>query len=134
MAKLDKESRKLSKQLFMASFTEGRLDESRVAAVAREVVETKPRNALGILKEYQRLVRLEVAKHHAIIESAVALDAAMKRQLTTNLRAKYGKDLSTEFKVSPELLCGLRIKVGSDVIDGSVRERLHRLENELLHA
>ena len=51
---------------------------------------------------------------------------------STNLRAKYGKDLSTEFKVSPELLGGLRIKVGSDVFDGSVRERLNRLEDELL--
>jgi F-type H+-transporting ATPase subunit delta len=58
----------------------------------------------------------------------------MTKQLTASLRAKYGKDLSTEFKVSPELLGGLRIKVGSDVIDGSVRERLHRLEAELIYA
>ena len=132
--KLDKDSRKLSKQLFSASFSEGRLDAGRVAAIAREVAESKPRNALGILKEYHRRVRLEAAKHHAVIESAVELDDDMTRQLTSSLRAKYGNDLSTEFKVSPELLGGLRIKVGSDVIDGSVRERLHRLENELIHA
>jgi F-type H+-transporting ATPase subunit delta len=132
--KLDKDSRKLSKQLFSASFGDGRLDARRVAAIAREVAESKPRNALGILKEYHRLVRLEAQKHHAVIESAVELDDDMTKQLTSSLRAKYGKDLSTEFKVSPELLGGLRIKVGSDVIDGSVRERLHRLETELLHA
>jgi F-type H+-transporting ATPase subunit delta len=132
--KLDKDSRKLSKQLFGASFKDGRLDSKRVAAIAKEVASSKPRNALGILKEFQRLVRLEVAKHHAVIESAVELDDDMTKQLTSGLKAKYGKDLSTEFKVSPELLGGLRIKVGSDVIDGSVRERLNRLENELLLA
>jgi F-type H+-transporting ATPase subunit delta len=132
--KLDKDSRKLSKQLFAASFADGQLDDKRVAAVAKEIVEKKPRNALGILKEFQRLVRLEVEKHHAIIECAVALDSSMKRQLTTNLRAKYGKDLSTEFVVSPDLLGGLRIKVGSDVIDGSVKERLRRLEAEFTYA
>ena len=79
-------------------------------------------------------VRLEAAKHHAIVESAVELDEAMTKQLTSSLRAKYGKELSTEFKVSPELLGGLRIRVGSDVIDGSVRERLRRLEAELTYA
>ena len=132
--KLDKDSRKLSKQLFSASFSDGRLDVSRVTAIAKEVAESKPRNALGILKEYHRLVRLEAEKHHAVIESAVELDDDMTKQLTSSLRAQYGKDLSTEFKVSPELLGGLRIRVGSDVIDGSVRERLHRLENQLIHA
>lgn len=132
--KLDKDSRKLSKQLFSASFKDGRLDSKRAAAIAKEVASSKPRNALGILKEFQRLVRLEVAKHHAVIESAVELDDDMTKQLTSSLKAKYGKDLSTEFKVSPELLGGLRIRVGSDVIDGSVRERLNSLEKELLHA
>jgi len=132
--KLDKDSRKLSKQLFSASFADGKLDARRVAAIAKEVAGSKPRNALGILKEYHRLVRLEAAKHHAIIESAVELDEAMTKQLISSLRAQYGKDLSTEFKVSPELLGGLRIRVGSDVIDGSVRERLHRLEAQLTYA
>ncbi len=132
--KLDKDSRKLSKQLFAASFTEGRLDAKKVKIVAQKVGESKPRNALGILKEYQRLVRLEVDKHHAIIESAVELDEATGKQLVASLRAKYGKGLSTEFKVSPELLGGLRIQVGSDVVDGSVRERLQRLEATLAFA
>ena len=132
--KLDKDSRKLSKQLFAASFTEGELDNKKVSTIAREVAETKPRNALGILKEYQRLVRLEIEKHHAVIESAVELDAQMRKQLLASLKAKYGKGLSSEFKVSPELLGGLRIKVGSDVVDGSVRERLNRLESELTYA
>ena len=132
--KLDKDSRKLSKQLFTVSFTDGRLDEKKVKAVASQIVTSKPRNAIGILKEYQRRVRLEVAKHHAVVESAVEMDQATAKQLIASLRSKYGQSVSTEFKVSPELLGGLRIKIGSDVIDSSVRDRLNRLEAELTYA
>ena len=132
--KLDKDSRKLSKRLFQASFTNGRIDGAKVAAIGRKVVDSKPRNSLGILKEFQRLVRLEVGKHHALIESAAALDFGTQNQLLANLRTKYGNDLTSEFRVSPELLGGLRIKIGSDVFDSSVRERLNRLETGFTYA
>lgn len=132
--KLDKDSRKLSKQLLQASFTEGRIDGVKVALIGRQIASTKPRHSLGILKEFQRLVRLEVEKRHAVIESAAPLDRATADQLLESLRAKYGADLTSEFKVSPELLGGLRIKIGSDVLDGTVRERLNRLESQLAHA
>jgi F-type H+-transporting ATPase subunit delta len=132
--KLDKESRKLSKRLFQASFTNGAIDNSNVSVIARKIVESRPRNAIGVLKEYQRLVRLEVEQHQALVESAVELDEATSSQLVANLKAKYGADLSTEFRVAPELLGGIRIKIGSDVFDSSIRERLNRLDAEVSHA
>jgi F-type H+-transporting ATPase subunit delta len=132
--KLDKDSRKLSKQLFLASFTDGRIDAAKVAAIGSKIVASKPRNSVGILKAFQRLVRLEVEKRHAVIESAAPLDKKTTNELLANLRAKYGSDLTTEFKVTPELLGGVRIKIGSDVFDSSVRERLNRLETQLSHA
>ena len=132
--KLDKDSRKLSKQLFQASFTDGRIDKDKVRIIGHQVVASKPRNSIGILKEYQRLVRFEVEKHHAVIESATKLDDSTKKQLVANLRAKYGKETTTEFKVSPELLGGVRVKIGSDVFDSSVRERLSRLESQFTYA
>jgi F-type H+-transporting ATPase subunit delta len=132
--KLDKESRKLSKRLFQASFTNGAIDNSHVSVIAKKIVESRPRNAIGVLKEYQRLVRLEVEQHQALIESAAQLDEATSGQLVANLKAKYGADLSTEFRVTPELLGGIRIKIGSDVFDSSIRERLNRLDAEVSHA
>jgi F-type H+-transporting ATPase subunit delta len=132
--KLDKESRKLSKRLFQASFTNGAIDNSNVSVIAKKIVESRPRNAIGVLKEYQRLVRLEVEQHQALVESAVELDQATSGQLVANLKAKYGADLSTEFRVTPELLGGIRIKIGSDVFDSSIRERLSRLDAEVSNA
>jgi F-type H+-transporting ATPase subunit delta len=132
--KLSKDARKMSKQLFRASFDGSRLDSGRVRTIANQIATSKPRNFVGILKEYQRLIRLEVEKHHARIESAAPLDQAAIEQLQTNLRAQYGDDLSTEFHVTPELIGGLRIKVGSDVWDSSVRNRLERLKDDLSRA
>jgi F-type H+-transporting ATPase subunit delta len=129
--KFNKEVRKLSRQLFQASFTDGRLDPAKVKAITAKVIEAKPRHFIDVLKNYQRLVRLETEKHHAVIESAGPLDRSTSEQLENNLRSKYGRDLTTEFKISPDLIGGLRIKLGSDVWDGTIRNRLDRLQNQL---
>jgi len=42
--------------------------------------------------------------------------------------------MTSEFKVVPELLAGIRMKIGSDVFDNSVRERLARLHTQLTQA
>lgn len=132
--KLSKESRRLSRDLFRASFTDSKLDQAKVRTISQKIAESKPRHYVDILKDYQRLVRLEVEKRHAVVESAIELDEATRCQLQQTLCAKYGGHLSTEFKVTPELIGGLRVRIGSDVWDSSVRERLNRLEAQLATA
>lgn len=129
-----KGTRRLAKSLFQQSFTNGRLDPERIKANARSVAQDKPGHFLAISKEYHRLIRLEVERRHAVIESVAPLDPRTTDQLTATLRARYGGDLTIEFRVSPDLIGGLRIKVGSDVWDGSVRGRLARLEQNLVSA
>lgn len=132
--KLSKEARKLSRDLFQASFVDGKLDHGRIRTITTKISESKPRHYIDILKDYQRHLRLEVGKRHAVIESAGDLDDQTRGQLEQSLRAKYGSDLTTEFKVAPELIGGLRVKIGSDVFDGSVRERLNKLQTQLAQA
>ena len=67
----------------------------------------------------------------ATIESAADLGAAEKTAILDTIRTKYGADVSSEFKTIPALIGGLRIQVGSDVVDASVRSRLDRLANDL---
>lgn len=129
--KLTKDARKLSKRLFQASFLNGALDSAKVSKVLEAVLGSKPRHYLAVLKNYQRLVRMEVEKRLAIVESAVSLDASMKDKLSSQLKARHGSDLSIEFRANPALLGGLRIKIGSDVWDGSVRSRLGALKETM---
>lgn len=129
--KLSKESRKLSKDLLRASFANGLLDAEQVKKVTDVIVQSKPRNYIGVLKEFSRLIRLEVAKRHAVIESATALNDSEKSNITATIRGKYGADVTTEFKTNAALLGGLRVQVGSNVLDASVRSQLDRLATEL---
>jgi len=122
--RLNKEARKVCRQLFRSSFTSGKLDAGKTSSLVGLLIKDKPRHYIDILKEYHRLVRLESAK------TAGALDSQTSSKVVSDLRAKHGADLTTEFKVTPELIGGLRIKIGSDVWDGSVRHRLDRLSQE----
>ncbi len=129
--KVNKEVRQLSRQLLRASFTDGQLDGGRVTSLVKSLIEKKPRNYIGVLDAYKRLLRLEVEKRSATIESATELNAEASAKIVDNLKRKYGPDLAIEFVVNPALLGGMRIRVGSDVWDSSVRNRLQRLQEQL---
>ena len=129
--KINKETRQLSKELLRASFTDGQLDNGRIASLVKALIEKKPRNYIKVLEAYKRLLRLEVEKRTATIESATELAPEAGAQIVANLKRKYGSDLTARFVVNQELLGGMRIRVGSDVWDSSVRNRLHRLQQQL---
>lgn len=128
---INKEIRQLSRQLLRASLKDGQLDSGRVASLVRSLIEKKPRNYLKVLYAYKRLLRLEVEKRTATIESATELAIETRTGMIENLKRKYGNDLAMQFVIKPDLLGGLRIRVGSDVWDSSVRNRLERLQRQL---
>ena len=129
--KINKEIRRLSREMLRASFRDGQLDPGRIASSVDLLIERKPRHYIDILKNYKRLLRFELEKRRARVETVSEMDAAMRSELVNNLKKKYGADLATDFVVNPRLLGGMRIRVGSDVWDGTVRNRLERLEQQL---
>ena len=95
-----------------------------------KVIADKPRNYLGILTSFQRLLRLEMEKRHAIVESATPLHETEQVTVTADLQLRHGSDITTEFRTNPDLLGGIRIKLGSTVWDGSVKSRLEALRDK----
>ena len=86
---------------------------------------------MEVLQYYKRLLRLEIKKRHARIESATQLAPQAAADIDARLKKRYGSDLTTEFAVDPTLLGGVRVRVGSDVWDGTLRNRLERLQQQL---
>ena len=129
--KISTDIRRLSRNLVRASFVDGALDRERISSLVQSIIEKKPRNYIQLLENYQRLLRLEVEKRRATIESASELDPEAGRQIVAGLERKYGPGLTTELVVNPALLGGVRVRVGSDVWDSSVRNRLERLQQTL---
>ncbi len=129
--KISKEARRSSRQLFKACLVNGKLDEARVRDVVTKVAAAKPRSYMGILNNFSSLVRAELERQSAIVESATPLTADLQSNLKTSLSQKYGRELTLQFQTRPELLGGIRVKVGSDVWDGSVKARLEALQASL---
>ena len=129
--KVNKEIRQTARNLLRTSFTDGQLDQGKVGSLVQSLITKKPRNYLNILEYYKRLLRLELEKRHARIETATELPPEAKTQIASNLQHRYGPDVATDFVINPALLGGMRIRVGSDVWDGTVKNRLERLASQL---
>lgn len=129
--KQNKEIRRLSREMLRASFTDGQLDRGKIGALVQSLIARKPRHYIDILQSYKRLLRLELSKRHAIVESASELSSQASSKIANRLKQRYGDDLTSEFVVDPALLGGLRVRVGSDVWDGTVRNRLNLLQQQL---
>lgn len=125
-----KEAQRTARKLMDASFTGGVLDVTLVRKVISKLAEEKPRGYLQVINAYWRLIRLEIQRNSAVVESAVPLDEKTKKKVEDDLHKKYGPGLSTEFAVNKNLLGGMKIRVGSDVWDGSVANRIQRLSDK----
>ncbi len=125
--KITKQARRDAKQLFNSCHISGLLDENRARQVVTTVIARQPRGYPAILSHFERLVKLDVARRTAKIESAAPLDAGLQAGMQANLTRIYGGGLNMSFAQNPALLGGLRVQVGSDVYDGSVLARLNSL-------
>ncbi len=101
------------------------------------------RSFLGVLAENRRLSQLPgviraframAARHRgeisAEVMSAHPLDDEQVTELKHQLRLRVGREVSVDLSVDPQLLGGLVVRVGSQMIDSSIRTRL----NALAHA
>jgi len=125
--KVSKQARREGKELFRSCLVNGALDENRVRQAVARVVAAKPRGYFAILSHFLRLVKLELDRRAARVESPAPLPPALQSDVTDKLNRLYGQGLSILFAQNPALLGGLRVKVGSDVYDGSVRAKLDQL-------
>ena len=123
-----KQLRREAKQLFRLCIVKGLLDEGRVRQVVQHVLAAKRRGGLVLLSHFQRLLQLEHFRHTAVVESARPLPADLQANVLSNLERVYGQGISASFAHNPGLIGGMRIKVGSDVYDGSVQAGLAALE------
>jgi len=126
--KTTKKIRREGKQLFRLCIVNGLLDESRTSEVVKRVIESNRRGHLALLSMFQRWVRLNLAEHTAEVETAAPLPADLRATLQARLENLYGPGTNIQFADRPSLIGGMRVKVGSDVYDGSVQSELAELE------
>jgi F-type H+-transporting ATPase subunit delta len=126
-----RKTRRAARRLYHLCLVDGLLDEARARQVAGRLAASAQRGSLAILEDFLRLVRLDVARRTAVVESAAPLPEAVRDSVSAGLTSTYGPGVQTSFAINPALVGGMRVKVGSDVYDGSVRARLAALEARL---
>jgi len=126
--KISKQALRETRQLFRSCQVNGLLDEARVRQAVALLLVKKTRGYVEILARLHRLVKLDVERHTARVESAAPLAADQQAQVAARLQKIYGAGLNLSFTQNAALLGGLRIQVGSDLYDGSVKTKLEMLE------
>jgi F-type H+-transporting ATPase subunit delta len=113
-----------------------------VAALAEAAaLQILTRNFLGLLARNRRLFALPAMIDHFLATLAarrgeVTADVVAAQELTPQqrdalgeqLRKAVGQKVSVELRVDPSLLGGLVVKLGSRMVDASLKNKLHRLE------
>jgi len=120
-----------ARHLYAFCLTDGRVDEGRARMVVEKVLRSRRRGYFAVLKEFHRLLQLEHERHTAEIESAIPLPSDLQAHVQARIEGVYGHGIAAQFVHEPALIGGMRIKVGSDVYDGSVRSELNALERSL---
>src|ERR1700733_8746469 len=126
--KISKQARRDARELFRTCMVHDALDENRARQAVAGVVQKKPRGYTPILSQFQRLIRLEVARRTATIESATALTPQAQAEIQNDLARHYGAGVAFQFTQNPALIGGVRIQVGGDVYNGTVQGRLALLQ------
>jgi F-type H+-transporting ATPase subunit delta len=129
--KSSRKIRQASRQLFRLCLDGGVLNETRARQIAHRIATSRRRNSLALLTDFRRRVRLDRDRHRVLVASATPLDAVLREGITATVARRYGAGLQPSFEVDPALIGGLRIRVGSDVYDGSLRARLAALQTRL---
>ena len=122
--KTKKQLRREATQIYRLCLNDGTLDEGRVRQAVHQIINEKRRGYFALLAYFRRLVKLDHDRHTAEVESAVPLSPDLQTEVQTGLERASGPRLSILFAHRPKLFGGMRIKVGSDVYDSSVRSKL----------
>jgi F-type H+-transporting ATPase subunit delta len=126
--KSTKQAAREARQLFRLCLVNGSLDEARVQKAVQGVLQSKRRGGYLLLSRFLRLLKIERSRHTAEVESAALLPPDLQDIVRAGVARVYGPGISISFAQIPALIGGMRIKVGSDVYDGSVKAGLDALE------
>ncbi len=98
----------------------------------REVIGHGRMSALPeIAAQYQALLNRKNGVSDAVIHSAFPLDASQKDALLATLQTRFGRKLNATVQVDASLIGGVRVVVGDEVLDTSVRARLETMKAAL---
>ncbi|MEU6575320.1 F0F1 ATP synthase subunit delta [Streptomyces sp. NPDC046805] len=102
----------------------GKADKTTERLVTRLVTAPRGRSLEAGLESLSKLAAERRDRMVAVVTSAVPLSDAQKRRLGAALEKLYGHKMHLNLDVDPEVVGGMRVQVGDEVINGSIADRI----------
>ena len=98
----------------------------------RTVIENGRLSALPeIAEQFRVLKNAQSGSSDAIVYSAFDIDSAALVELTATLEKRFERKLNVSVQLEPELIGGIRVVVGDEVLDSSVKASLEQMKMAL---
>jgi F-type H+-transporting ATPase subunit delta len=120
-----------AKAALISSLIGAKASAQTVSIISQLVQQPRGRRIGELLRTASSIVADEAGFAIATVTTAAPISPAQRERLRLALAASYGRDLKLNVVVDPSIIGGLRVQIGSDVIDGSVSTRLSELKLQL---
>ena len=117
-----------------------------LTGAAKQSLDSKVSNLLGavidngrlaalpeIALQFKALVNAQSGTSDATVYSAFAIDDGALADVVSTLEKRFGRKLNARVVIDAELIGGIRVVVGDEVLDTSVKARLEQMKTALTH-
>ncbi|MFI7242261.1 F0F1 ATP synthase subunit delta [Streptomyces qinglanensis] len=120
-----------AKRALLQELLGGRVRPATERLVTRLVTQPRGRSLDSGLETLSRLAAERRNRSVAVVTSAVPLSDEQKRRLSAALATLYGRQVHLNLDVDPEVLGGITVRVGDEIINGSIADRLEAAKRRM---
>lgn len=118
---------KLVQKSVEQSFEKGKIDEKRARGFIETFKKLSLNESIFCLETYQKLLKQELSKSEAIVYSAIKLSTEEQKKILKKLNSEL-LILSSDFKIDPSLLGGIKVKIGDIIFDDTVKSKINTVK------
>jgi F-type H+-transporting ATPase subunit delta len=119
------------KQALIDGLLDGKVKTGTKRIVQALVINPRGRTLEDGLEEYARLAADVRSRTLATVTTAVPLDEGQRQRLASSLAAQLGREVQLQVEVDPQVVGGVVVRIGDELIDGSTRNRLAEARRHL---
>jgi F-type H+-transporting ATPase subunit delta len=119
------------KRELVVTLLEGKVTASALRLITEVVTGPRGRSLERALAEYGRLVAQRRDRLIALVRTPTPLSEEQRTRLVATLSAAYGHDVYLNIEVDPDVLGGMSVQVGDEVVDGTVARRLDEVRRRI---